>query len=397
MKPTVRFLCLILSVLCLFSLVSCAKQPDPETDPGSVDTPDPAPAPEPVAPKPTTNPLSGAETDEKNALSRPVSFMIDNELNYNGSLSVVGWGNAELVYETNIEANGSGTRIMAVFTPNALRNAGKVGSVRSARPYFMTLSKMLDAFYVHEGESNPDEAVPSTRGSANDYARGLLNSGYLDNYYLQLEGKISYKDPSLKSAICTVEVPQIAEADGVLRYLSDTYHRTSYQNDAQKTAFCFGENTLENGLSGESVKITFAPWNGYYTKSDFVYDADSGLYVRGQYLFGNMNRRVLPVDRETGKLLTYQNVFVLVTHQYAFDKDGHSPDDDYHIKIDLAGANGTGYYFTHGKYVKITWRSGSDSEPIRFYTESGEELIVNPGKTYVNLIHEKSESKLEIA
>lgn len=397
MKTTVRFLCLFLCLACLFSLFACAKKEDPETtpdNPSQVD-PEPEPAPEPV--KPTINPLSGVEVGETDAVLRPVAFMIDNELNYNSSASIIGWSNADLVYETNIEANGSGTRIMAVFTQSALKEAGKVGSIRSARPYYMTLAKMLDAFYVHEGESNPDEAVPSSRGTANDYARGLLNSGYLDNYYLQLEGKTSYKDPSLKSSLCTVEVPQIANADGVLSYLNETYHRMAYENNVPKTAFNFGENALTGGESGTSVKITFAPWNGYYTKSDFIYDADSGLYVRGQYMYGNINRRVIASDLQTGKNLTYKNVFVLLTHQYSFDKDSHNPSDDYHIKIDLAGASGSGYYFTNGRYEKITWRGTTDTEPLKFYTESGEELVVNPGKTFVNLIHESSESKLEIS
>lgn len=390
-----------LSLFFVFALLLCAlsacaaQQNGGETvapiDPGGESTP-----PE----IPLTSALTGLACSAEEALARPVSFAINNEVNYKSSMKTYGLGAADIIYETNIEANYSGTRQLAVFSQGAVSATEQIGSVRSARPYFMTLAKMLDAYYVHEGESSADDAAPGTAAPPEEYARGLLKTGYVDNYWLQLEGKISYEDSqSIKSVMCLTEKAEMVYGTKLLEKLVSLYPRTAYADQGQRNAFHFGENKMEEALPGGYVKVIFAPWNAYYTQCDFRYDAATGLYERGQYLYPSMKTRVVPTDKYTGESLKFTNVFVLVTEQPAIDKDGSrsgNPEDDYHIKINLVGHSGSGYYFSGGKYVNITWKCDSDAAPMRFYTEDGAELTVNPGKSYVNLIHSRVEEKLSI-
>ena len=47
---------------------------------------------------------------------------------------------------------------------------------------------------------------------------------------------------------------------------------------------------------------------------------------------------------------------------------------------------GEGYYISRGKAQKITWIKKSESSNIKFYAESGKELKVNTGKSYIGVI-----------
>ena len=48
--------------------------------------------------------------------------------------------------------------------------------------------------------------------------------------------------------------------------------------------------------------------------------------------------------------------------------------------------SGKGKYITTGKAMDITWKKGSYEEVTRYYDESGEEIVLNPGKTWVQVV-----------
>ncbi len=350
------------------------------------------------------HPLTGLPCTEQDALNRPVAFMIDNEVSHNfGRYSNLGICDADIIYETNIEANGSGTRMMAVFSQSTLNQKDfEVGAIRSARPYFMTLAKMLDAFYIHEGASSADEADPATAAPAREYARGMLNSGYLNSYELECDGTISYRDKNGYSDKLSIATAPgiIANTKEAVNHLKTLYNRSEYKEGANNKAFCFGENHLSDATTANKVRIQFSYWNPGYTQSEFTYDAESGLYVRSQYLYTSTLRTINPTpvaspDIKTGEKLEFKNVFVLSTDQYAYDRQPNG--NAFHIKVDLTGESGEGYYFTEGKYIKITWTGSTDTEPLRFYTEDGNELMVNSGKTFVNLVDSDVFHKIAIS
>ena len=47
---------------------------------------------------------------------------------------------------------------------------------------------------------------------------------------------------------------------------------------------------------------------------------------------------------------------------------------------------GEGYYISRGKAQKITWTKKSEKSNIKFYNESGKEIKVNTGKSYIGVI-----------
>lgn len=406
MRRILKITSFLLAILFLTGFLSACQstteEPAPPSDAQGDDTQNTTGENTP-APSAYTSPLTGLGCEQSDTAARPVAFMIDNEVNYfSGQYSNLGLSSADLIFETNIESNGSGTRMMAVFAQSTLENEElEIGAVRSARPYFLQLAKMLDAFYIHEGSSSTDDVLPSSITAPGYYARTMLRQGYVDSYELAYDGKISYRpEAEIREKLSVVSSAVVANAKNALGKLKELYPRTSYQTSDNRV-FCFGTADLTSSSAAQSVRIRFSDDNAFYTQSKFTYDADSALYVRSQYLYKSGSRQnpypedIVSRDIKTGETLTFKNVFVLSTNQYACDRDYDGR--PYHTKVDLIGCSGEGFYFTEGKCVKITWKCDSDTAPIKFYTENGRELVVNPGKTFVNLINQNALDSLEIA
>jgi len=59
--------------------------------------------------------------------------------------------------------------------------------------------------------------------------------------------------------------------------------------------------------------------------------------------------------------------------------------DDYHEDITTVGS-GEAYVFQNGTAIKGTWKKDSVAEQIRFYDESGSEIALAPGQTFVEAV-----------
>ena len=82
---------------------------------------------------------------DENSKSRPYAVMINNN---HAAWPQCGVQDAYLVYE--IIAEGGITRMMAIYKD---QDTSKVGSVRSARHYFLDYANENDAIFVHWGGS----------------------------------------------------------------------------------------------------------------------------------------------------------------------------------------------------------------------------------------------------
>ena len=90
--------------------------------------------------------LTGEPVDVAAGTRRPIAIMINN---LQPAVPQSGINQADLLYE--IEVEGNITRLMAVFLDPS--NIGKIGPVRSARPYFVYFAMDNEAVYSHYGWS----------------------------------------------------------------------------------------------------------------------------------------------------------------------------------------------------------------------------------------------------
>lgn len=54
-------------------------------------------------------------------------------------------------------------------------------------------------------------------------------------------------------------------------------------------------------------------------------------------------------------------------------------------------------YITNGKAVPITWKRASANDITRYYTQDGQEIILNPGKTWVEIVENSRASQNKIS
>ena len=83
------------------------------------------------------------------------------------------------------------------------------------------------------------------------------------------------------------------------------------------------------------------------------------------------------IDGKTGEQLSFTNVFVLETSISVRDKVGHK-------NINWQGSSSSkGYYISNGSVQRIRWSQSNESSYLKFYDESGKELDINRGKSYI--------------
>ena len=132
----------------LLLLLPACGSPEPEPTPTPTPTPVATPTPEPT-PTPyngPVSPLSGLPMGEEWVNRRPVAVMLNN---LKEALPQLGQSSADIIYE--VPAEGGITRMLGVY--QSLDGVGTIGSIRSARPYYLELALGHDAIFLHAGGS----------------------------------------------------------------------------------------------------------------------------------------------------------------------------------------------------------------------------------------------------
>lgn len=287
--------------------------------------------------------LTGEWVDPELNNRRPVAVMINN---IGEAMPQSGIGQADVIYEMVVE--GGITRLMAVFSDYS--GLEKIGPVRSARQYYVRTAEQMDAVYCHVGGSTLGYSELESTGI--DDLDGLKGVG---NYFI-------YRDNSRvapHNAYTSADgLNQAIEASDI-----DMEHSSSYE-----PMFVFNSKNkdLENGISAEKITTAYnasrTPW--------FEYHEEDQQYYRFQY--GDKQ-----IDDQTNEQLHFQNVMILFAETY-------SP-DGYLMEV-CNEDSGDGYYATNGSYIPITWKY--EKGTIHYYTESGERVQMNPGKTWITFFDE---------
>ena len=323
--------------------------PEPESE-----EPEPVPDPEPVPGG--TNPLTGLPMEEAYENDRPVAIMLNNLKTAQPQLGV---SQADIIYE--IPAEGDITRMVGVF--QSLEGVGTLGSVRSARPYYLEVALGHDALYVHAGGSPAAYEDIAAWGVAN-----------MDGVNGGSDAKIFWRDANRKSSM-GYEHSLVTSGEKITEYLEKgTYRRT------HKDGFSYPQTFVENGTpaggtSAEHIKLAFTR----YKTGLFDYDAESGLYMVSQY--GSPY-----TDGNTGEQVGVTNVLVLETaiSKIPGDTEGR-------LKVQMTGS-GKGTFFCGGKGVEIQWSKADRNSPFVYTLSDGTPLSLGQGTSYVCITTPKTSS-----
>lgn len=292
------------------------------------------------------SPFTGKWVDADIAGQRPVAVMTENT---KVTLPQYGIGRADVIYECPVE--GGITRLMAIYQDYS--GMEKVGNVRSCRLYYVYFAKEFDAIYYHAGESK--------------YALDVLNSTFIDNVdgITGTGGKFFYRDNSRKAPHNLYTTSDMI-ADGIAQYGYETRLEDSY-GAHYRFADEDSPNLLSDGADAEKVSLYYAnpkPW--------FEYNSEDGLYYR--FEFGSPQ-----VDALTGEQAAVSNIIIQNCQSSLKDASNGTLDINYK-------SGGTGKFITRGKSVDITWSRESDSSRTRYFDVNGEEIVLNPGTTWVAIV-----------
>ena len=177
--------------------------------------------------------------------------------------------------------------------------------------------------------------------------------------------------------------------DGVNFWRDSTYDRSyhnlytsiqklsEYAEDKKGYSLAGGKNLLKflktdtEPDGDECVSVDFRYSGGY--RVGYTYNPETQMYER--YVNGKKHMS------QTGNVLEAKNIIIYNVSNYDLN-DGQGKGRQNLNNI----GNGNGLYITMGKVQEITWSKASRSEKTIYKTSDGEELSVNPGLTFIQII-----------
>lgn len=357
-----RIVALMLAVMLL--LTACAKTPDP-TDPSTETTTAPTEdtTETPTQPTETTqspeaqyhNPLTGEPLDAP-IMERPYAVVMNNIYD---AQPMHGVGQADIFYEYMVDGLSGGiTRCLALFTD--VSQVEKIGSIRSARTYNISLARSYQALFAHAGGSTMADSLLST-DVVDDLDAGKASSN------------IFYRDQDRLNSGYALEHTMFTSGEKLMAYAQQLgYHASLPQ--PYDVGLTFDDDAELKGDRAYEITVRFRSNSG--KGSFFTYDPQKGTYTMVQEFYGQHQRDF--IDANTGEQVEFRNVMVLHATS-TLDSDG------YHIYTQLTG-EGTGYFARDGKLVSIRWERATEDDPFSYYLEDGTPLSLGVGSTYIGIV-----------
>ena len=279
--------------------------------------------------------------------TRPIAVMINNigtARKYHRGLQ-----DAYIIYELIVE--GGLTRLMALYKDV---NPSSIGSIRSARHYYLDYALENDAIYVHWGYS--EYAQEDIRSLKVNNVNGLI---YGNKYF--------WRDKSLgvsseHTAYSSMEL--INKGINDLNYRKTTEEKPLLNYSVDKLDIA----NMEGAIPANLVNIRYST----SMETEYSYDEASKYYKRS---VNNTPHQ----DYDSKEQYTAKNI---ITYQVK----NNSINNDIKGRQDLVTVgSGEGYFISEGYAIPIKWSKESRASRTKYTFLNGEELKVNDGNTYIQI------------
>lgn len=292
--------------------------------------------------------IDGVLDDPEDQNRFPVAIMVEN---HTASRPQSGLDKANVVFEALAE--GGITRFLVVYTLTDPVN--EIGPVRSARPYYVDWARGFNAMYAHIGGS--PKALDRIRTTNVLDFNQFFNSQYF------------YRDTSRD-----VASEHTLYTNGRLMTLALLDKKTPAQGSFGGWKFKQEAPSTERP-SSQHLTINYSTFS---YKVDYEYDPARNDYARSQAEQPHLMR--------DGTEIRAKNVIVLsVKRRLEQPADGKG-----RLEMDTIG-EGSGRYFSDGQETKGTWKKPSPQEQLRFFLEDGNELQLNAGQTWIEVVPPEQE------
>lgn len=321
--------------------------------------------------------LTNEWIDEALENQRPCAFMCDNE---STALPHYGTSNADIVYELmNSTANGRITRLMCIIKD--YEAVEQVGNIRSVRPTNIIIAPEYNAILVHDGGPfyinewfaypNAKEHLSSgfariDRGKAGFYEEYATNAPY--------NGVGEYAGNSYKSLAGRIE--------------SAGYSK-EYNSNYMGKHFTFSDTKVTLDGQADVINVSKVELPYPHNSSKLIRNAETGLY--DYYEYGDLY--VDALYEGENRTLSFENLIIVCCDFVEYDEHGYMC----YFAMNDAHNNQVGYFVTEGKAVPIKW-SKKDMYNLTEFTNAatGEDIVLNTGKTYITYVPQDVWGKLVI-
>ena len=322
--------------------------------------------------------LTGLAVKSAEDLTAP-AFCIQTPNGMDGARPQAGLNEAGVVFEAIAESGI--TRFAAIYQNPS---SAIIGPIRSLRLYYLEWDTPFDCTIVHAGGA-PDALKAVSQGYKDlteNYAymyRGTYGARRWNNlfttstYLLKMNTDRGYGGSEIKGfARMTPDQAVKSRVDETVTEKLVIYEASSGKtSELNAKVSAIGVNF--GGIASFNVIYNYDPASNTYLRS-YASGASHDIYDCPAGDLGEKN----PEDNCALKQLTPAVVAVIMVPE-------KRASDNYHEDITTVGS-GEAYVFQNGIAVKGTWKKSSVAEQIRFYDESGAEVALAPGQTFVEAV-----------
>lgn len=295
----------------------------------------------------------------------PMLVQIDNTDGGVNDRAPWGASYADVIYETPLYSAGN-TRLTFLFSDQIPDSAGPV---RSARLGHVWLREEYDAGFLYYGQQEHEKT--NAKKAINDlgvWQKGLAFSGLVS------EGKPWKKYYTRRSGIPS---PHDVDAN-----VSAMYDLIDPDFIPRNHTFLFTDDPAQ-GEAVQEIRIN----TGHKSYSSALqYDAAANLYYR----YIGVDDALTPyVDKDSGEHIGFTNVIIQFTKVDWYGSDApvsYVVGQKYFNGRGSNEVSGNADFFMNGVHMKGAWQRQSMESRTVFYTEDGQELELQRGKTLIVVV-----------
>ncbi|MCM1184470.1 MAG: DUF3048 domain-containing protein [Roseburia sp.] len=291
--------------------------------------------------------LTNEWIDESLKNQRPIAVMVDNEKT---ALPHYGLTEADVVYEImNSTKNGRITRFMAI-----VKDWGSItqfGSIRSTRSTNIMLAAEWNAVLCHDGGPF----------YINDWIARKYSANFSGGFSRVDNGKAR----EFTEYICTGDLDS---------KFSNSKYSTEYNEYYPGAHYVFSNTEIDLSERSDSFDCTEIQLPFSHNESTLKYNEGTGTY--DYYEYGQAHTDPLHDNAQ----LTFKNLLIQDCTFSQLDENGY-------LIYNAIDSGRDAYYITNGKAIVVEWIKPAESEvTIYLDKQTGEQIEMNTGKTYVSLV-----------
>lgn len=269
-----------------------------------------------------------------------------------------GIANAEILYE--YKTGDTSSEFMGIIQD--WQKLPVIGTQAEVKHYMIYNANEWDSLVIHNGSDSKaqpvfDEMKLMDLSQTQDKTYAGRQSAGSDFFYKSTTGKTVITADRIKQACAALSYPTKNQA-------LQMYWHSNFATNGTETLDEYP--TVWNATSVD-LSLMFKD-----SHSAFKYNSKKGTYAK----FINDGPQY---DALTGDQLEFTNIIIQCCEYTT--KDGILTTNMMETKESQGG-----YYITKGKCIPITWNKSNVAEPTKYYDEYGNEITLNPGKTYIGMV-----------